>query len=362
MHYGHKLLEINDEENLKKENITIEYTSKDFNDTLEKMKNLKDKIEKEIVKIDELFDKVYSEVEKSYEKKHELLNIEEKNMKEKLENEVTKIKEKLEKQLSESSQIIRENERIMKGIKSMEKEDKKMIKILSYVSKINKNKKAIKLLFSQLMKNLNISYQEKDNYIKYEDYYFNGIYVPKDIQFNKIKADCFNVSWKIDYFKIQNIDNNKLSFKAEIREENNNGLFKPIYEGNKMDFTVNKLKEETNYELRICTSYEGLESPWSEIIKIKTSYFDDFLSEKPVKNIVKQISEKNEEGDWKEILAKHEYENFLNSHQNMINLSKMLKLGVPVQSVEKKAKLSGFDMNLFNEMVQLATKAGVIIN
>ena len=62
-------------------------------------------------------------------------------MKEKLENEVTKVKEKLEKQLTESNKIIRENERIIKGIKSMEKEDKKMIKILSYVSKINKNKK-----------------------------------------------------------------------------------------------------------------------------------------------------------------------------------------------------------------------------
>ena len=155
----------------------------------------------------------------------------------------------------------------------MEKEDKKMIKILSYVSKINKNKKAIKLLFSQLMKNINISYQEKENYIKYDDYYFNGIYVPKNIKINNIKADCFNVSWKIDNYKIQNIDNNKLSFKAEIREENNNEIFKLIYEGNKMDFTVNKLKEETNYELRICTSYEGIESPWSEIMKIKTLYF-----------------------------------------------------------------------------------------
>ena len=95
-------------------------------------------------------------------------------------------------------------------------------------------------------------------------------------------------------------------------------------------------------------------------MKIKTSYFDNFLPEKPLKNIVKQISEKNEEGEWKGILAKHAYENFMNSHQNMINLIKMIKVGVPVHVVEQKAKINGFDMNLFNEMVQLATKAGII--
>ena len=98
---------------------------------------------------------------KSYEKKHQILNEEEKNMKEKLQNEVTKIKEKLEINFSESNQLIRENERILKGINSLKKEDENIIKILSYVSKINKNKKTLSNFFLKNMKNLKISFQEE---------------------------------------------------------------------------------------------------------------------------------------------------------------------------------------------------------
>ena len=53
MHEGHKLFEVNDEESLKKENITIEASSNDFNEIIEKLINLKDKIEKEIINLDE---------------------------------------------------------------------------------------------------------------------------------------------------------------------------------------------------------------------------------------------------------------------------------------------------------------------
>ena len=70
---------------------------------------------------------------KSYLKKHELLLKEENELKEKLQNEVTKVKEQLEKYLSESNNIIRANERLNKGIKKMENEEKNMIKTLSYV-------------------------------------------------------------------------------------------------------------------------------------------------------------------------------------------------------------------------------------
>ena len=56
-----------------------------------------------------------------------------------------------------------------------------MIKKLNYVSNINKNKKEINIIFLQLMKNLNISFNDKN--IKYEEYYFNGLPIPKD---NKI--------------------------------------------------------------------------------------------------------------------------------------------------------------------------------
>ena len=64
-------------------------------------------------------------METSYIKKHEKLNIEEKEMKEKLQNEVTKIKEELEKHLSEYNQMIRENEKLLKGIKIINKDKQK---------------------------------------------------------------------------------------------------------------------------------------------------------------------------------------------------------------------------------------------
>ena len=61
-----------------------------------------------------------------------------------------------------------------------------------------------------------------------------------------------------------------------------------------------------------------------------------------------------------DISPKQTYENFLNSHENLKNLNKMLKLGVPVPAVQQKAKMSGFDMDLVEELINLATKAGVI--
>ena len=50
-----------------------------------------------------------------------------------------------------------------------------MIKILSYVSKINKNNKEMKRISKELMKSIKFYYEEKDNNIKYDEYYFNGI-------------------------------------------------------------------------------------------------------------------------------------------------------------------------------------------
>ena len=130
---------------MKKENITIESCQKIFNEFLKKTVDLKEKIEKEINEIDKLYDQIFNEVTKSFEIKHEKLKKEEKDLKEELQIEVTKVKEKLEIFLSESNRIIKLDEKIEKGIKVLEKEEKNMIKTLSYVSKINKNQKEMKI-------------------------------------------------------------------------------------------------------------------------------------------------------------------------------------------------------------------------
>ena len=136
-HENHKILKISNEENLKKENIKIDDPSKDFDNNIQKLNNLRNKIEKEMIEIDKRYEKVDNEVTKSYEIKIEKLKKEEEDLKEKLKTEVTKIKEKFEIYLSEINNLQKTSEKIIKGINSLQNEEKNMIKTLSYVSKIN---------------------------------------------------------------------------------------------------------------------------------------------------------------------------------------------------------------------------------
>ena len=86
-HKNHKILRIEDEEALKKENISIEDSLKDFEENKNKIEKLKNNIENEII--------IDKEATKSYKLKHEKLIKEENELKDKLKNEVTKIKENL---------------------------------------------------------------------------------------------------------------------------------------------------------------------------------------------------------------------------------------------------------------------------
>ena len=58
VHKGHKILEISDEEAIKKENITLESINKENDDMIQKIMELKKKTENEINKINELFEKL----------------------------------------------------------------------------------------------------------------------------------------------------------------------------------------------------------------------------------------------------------------------------------------------------------------
>ena len=138
--------------------------------------NIKDKIENEIEKINELYEKMDKETTKSFELKHEQLIKQEKEIKDKLDNEVTKIKSKLEEYLSLTNSLIRNYEKINKGIQGLKKEEQKqnikLLKNLTYVSKLNKNQKEMNNITQILMKNLKLDFI--DDNIKYEEYYFNG--------------------------------------------------------------------------------------------------------------------------------------------------------------------------------------------
>ena len=259
-------------DSLKKENITIESSIKEFNELNNKVIDLKNKIENEINKINNLYEKTLNDLTKSFLIKHEKLIKKENELKEKLQNKVTKVKEQLENYLSISNNNIKMFEKIDKGIKKLEKEDINMIKNLSYVSKINKTKKEMKNIFQELMYGLNISYIEENNNIKYEDYCFNGISSPKDIEFKDISNSSVNIYWKIDNINLHNIDKSQIKFKVEIKKENEN--FEKIFEGNNTNCSINSLNKNTNYEFRICSFYKDLNSFWSPNHKIRTKDFD----------------------------------------------------------------------------------------
>ena len=92
-----------------------------------------------MIKLDDLYSQVDKDLSKSFEEKHLALTKQEGIIRDKMQNEVTKIKEKLEQYLSQFNMLIKSCEKINKGIKVFDKEEKQMIRILSYVSKINTN-------------------------------------------------------------------------------------------------------------------------------------------------------------------------------------------------------------------------------
>ena len=127
-------------------------------------------------------------------------------------------------------------------------------------------------LFDEQMINLKIYFIEDESNIKYEKYVFNGISPPKDIEFKEITYNSFKILWNYDYKKL-NRDKNKIKFKIEMRKKNEDKKFEKIYEGKDMNYTVNNLNNNTDYEIKICCIYNNLDDIWSEIKNIKTSEF-----------------------------------------------------------------------------------------
>ena len=176
--------------------------------------------------------------------------------------------------------MVKNIEKLVKGIKSLEKVEKVMILTLSYVSNINKSQRKMRELLQGPMKNLKISYIEDESKVKYEEYYFNGIPSPKNIEFKEIAATSFKVFWKLDDIDLLNIDKKEIKYKVEIRKENSKDEFIKVYEGNENNCLVNdKIEKNTNYELRICSFYKDIISNWSDIHKIKTKNIDSIIFE-----------------------------------------------------------------------------------
>ena len=154
MHLLHKLITISDIESLNKENIDINFEINKFKEYSEKTINLKNKIEEEINKLNAVYDKIMTNITKSFKRKHEELLEQENNLKDSLNNETTKIKEKLEKFLTDINESIRNSEKIKKGVNKLKNEENNTIKIITYISTINKYIKNMKKLLEYKDMNL----------------------------------------------------------------------------------------------------------------------------------------------------------------------------------------------------------------
>ena len=90
----------------KNDNFNINDYLKEFEESVKKVINIKEKIENEKNNINKSYETIKQEIIKSFELKHEKLIKEEKEIKDKLDNEVTKIKSKLEEYLKSSINVI----------------------------------------------------------------------------------------------------------------------------------------------------------------------------------------------------------------------------------------------------------------
>ena len=123
-------------------------------------------------------------------------------------------------------------------------------------------------LLQSLMRNIKVEYQQENNTIKYEEYYFNGIQTPKDIEVSNIAFNSVDLNWKIDNINILHLNNKEIKFRVEMRKKNKK--FIQIYEGKENKCKIETLKIDKDYEFKVCSIYNDLMSSWSEIVKMKT--------------------------------------------------------------------------------------------
>ena len=268
----------------------MDFSTKVFNDIINNIKALKAKIEEEINKINILYEETNNNLTKAFQEKHEKLLKEENELREKLQNEVTKTKERLEYYYTESNNEIILNERINLGLKKLEKEEKNNLRTLSYISQINKNNKKMTKLSNEIIKGQKFYFNEKENNIIYEEYIFNGLQTPIDIQFKLIGSNNMSISWNIN----KELLKEQINYKVEMKKADEE-LFKEIYKGKGNNYKIGNLTSNTNYEFRICCFVNDYNGPLS---KIKTIKIKKEFNELNKSNILKSEEEKNKIIEW----------------------------------------------------------------
>jgi len=277
----HNFIDINDNEALKKENISYENSIIEFAKFSKESIILKEKIENELAKLTNLEQKILNEIRESFKKQHDNLTKIEKELNDDLMKNVTKVKEELENYISQSIDIIKTNEKIGKCVlyfeKNKEKSNPAIIKTLSYISEIEKNNEKIFLFINEPMKNMNIAFNENKNTLEYNKYCFNGICSSINIQPNQVN-NCINISWKMNEQCHKPMDFANFRYNIEIKDKND---YTYVFEGKETNVEIRGVALNEEYEIRIRAIYKELYGNWFEkrkiILKEENKYHNPFI-------------------------------------------------------------------------------------
>ena len=159
-------------------------------------------------------------------------------------------------------------------------------------------------LFQELMKNLKIDYIENESIIKYEEYYFNGIPIPQNIEFKEIGINSLKILWNINNINFMNIDKNELKYKIELKKENSNENLKEIIVDKSTNYTINNLESNTEITEDIINEYKKINNN-QDFIFIKGLRLKGFEGHKEEDREIKTYKENldNPDGELLPVIA-----------------------------------------------------------
>ena len=181
---------------------------------------------------------------------------------------VNNIKDELKDFLTNSNKILLSCEKIQELAEKYERKSHNDIKTLYYISEIYKNKELAEEFLKKKIKNLDIAFRY-DKYIKSENYYFNGMPIPKDVKALK-KGDQLYISWDIDDSLIKYFDTKDIKYSVLIKENDDNSYdrystdnkyfyYKYYYDNRQYDI---KVQTQINYDYSECS--EGIVFKYEE--------------------------------------------------------------------------------------------------
>ena len=265
---------------MKEKGITYNNSISKFNETFEKIKDIKHKLELEIEKLNNSQNKTMIEITETYKRRHLLLNEEENQVKLNLDKKVSEIKIYLEKNLNQSNELILSYEKMNKANEYYKNNDSEIrnennIRNLYYISEINKNIEKSKSFIIKPIMNSEISFNKFNCNISYFDYYFSGIPIPTNIRAEK-KKEKLVISWNISNYLIKNI---YPIYQIHIKTNKDETTFKT----SNTNFPIDEYDSKAVYEIKIRAFIDNYFGEWSEIKTVIANEFDE--EKKENKNI-----------------------------------------------------------------------------